>query len=95
MTVIRFIQHLFFLGKNKLWDYIEGFNNDKLYTLKTSDVIKSYLDDKTSNLEEFAARYTFDYHEIRRLQDNKKSKINMYNTILNLMYGLRKSGDID
>ncbi|GMN06305.1 hypothetical protein MTsPCn5_16940 [Croceitalea sp. MTPC5] len=95
MRVLRWAIRLHFHSKEKLWKLFDAFNEDKIYVANVSDILQKYIDFKIDDIEEFAATYTYDFHDTRRILDNKKSKEHMYNRVYKMMKALEEKGSLD
>ena len=95
MKVLRWVLRMLIGAKERLWDFFDAFNEDKLYVPETSDVIRKYLEFKVDDIEEFSAIYTYDFHDKKRILDNKKSKLQMYNQVYKMMKALKENGSLD
>ncbi len=62
--------------------------------LNPSDVLQKYVDFRIDDIEEFAATYTYDYHDFHRMLDNKKSKQKMYSAVYDIMKQLEDRGSL-
>ncbi len=63
--------------------------------VNVSDVLQRYVDLEIDDIEEFAAIYTYDYHDYHRMLDNKKSKLKMYGEVYAMMKALKDRGSLD
>ncbi|WP_430907289.1 hypothetical protein [Maribacter sp. 2-571] len=95
MKVLRGIFKMLGKAKEGLWDFFDAFNEDRLHVVKPSDVLQKYVDFNIDDIEEFAATYTYDYHDTHRILDNKKSKSKMYQEVYTMMKLLEDRGSLD
>lgn len=95
MTVFNYFIRVAVRCKEGLWDFFDAFNDDSLYLIDTTDMLQKYIDFEIDDLEEFAASYTYDYHDRKRCLDNKESKARMYREVLDIMSALDKRGSLD
>lgn len=73
-----------------LWRLFDGFNEDRLYVLRPIDVINRYVEDGQGDPEEFAAIYTFEFHDALGRLDDRQSKEAMYREVLAILGDLGK-----
>lgn len=95
MEVLKKLFKIFAFAKERLWDFFDAFNEDKIYALDTTDMLQKYVDFKIHDIAEFAAAYTYDFHDTKHILDNKKSKANMYSEVYKMMRSLEKRGSLN
>ena len=75
MPVLKSVIKFLAVAKKSLWLWFDAFNDDKLYVLSRTDVFQKYIDFKIDDIEEFAAIYTYERHDIMgRLDDRESNK---------------------
>lgn len=95
MPVLKWILKLLVLGKEKVWDFFDGFNDDELYVIDKVHVIKKYLEFKVDEIEEFATVYTYEQHEIMGKLNDRESKEKMYIEVYEILAHLKRKGSLD
>ncbi len=95
MPVLKWVLKVLVHAKEKVWDFFDAFNNDELYALDKSDIFKKFIDYKVEDIEEFAAIYTFEYHDIRDKLDDRQSKEEMFKEVYETLQNMKKQGLLD
>ena len=60
--------------------------------VSSPDVLKSYLDFKIEDIEEFAAAYTYQRHDVTGNLDDMGSKERMYKKVCEILLPLKEKG---
>jgi hypothetical protein len=95
MPVLKSVIKFLAMAKKSLWLWFDAFNDDKLYVLSRTDVFQKYIDFKIDDIEEFAAIYTYERHDIMGRLDDRESKEKMYREVHQMLLELKEKGALD
>jgi hypothetical protein len=95
MPVLKRVIKYLAKSKKKLWLWFDAFNDDSLYVLSTTDVLQKYIDFKVDDIEEFAAIYTYERHDVMGSLDDRESKEKMYEEVHQILLALKEKGALN
>jgi len=95
MRVLKWVLKILVQVKERVWDFFDAFNDDKLYVLSKTDIFQKYIDFKIDDIEEFAAIYTYERHDLMGSLDDRESKEKMYQEVYQILLHLKEKGLLD